>query len=153
MSVGLVGTVLATQKRFDLVVRKNEAIFGGMVGEVFGLVHFQNLSGLVELALFDCAAIGLDLTEQREGPLELAGEALALGADVGKCPHVFAKCQGHRECGFGLRMVDADTVLHFGDAEREEIGLDGGGAVDSPGGVDERLDELGFGGILGVIFA
>ena len=152
MSVGLLGTVLATKKRFDLVIRKNKAIFGGMVGEVFGLVHFQNLSGLAELALFGCAAISLDLAKQREGPFELAGEALALGADVGECPHVFAKCQGHREGGFGLRMVGAEAIFHFNDAEREEVGLDSGGAVHAPGGVDEGLDELDFGGAVGQVF-
>src|SRR5580704_12410300 len=76
-----------------------------------------------------------------------AGEALALCADAGESSHVFTKCHGHREGGFGLRMVDADAIFHFGDAEREEIGLDGGGTVHAPGSVDERLDELGFGGV------
>src|SRR2546430_4976314 len=49
-------------------------------------------------------------------------------------------------------MVGADAVFHFGDAEREEVGLDGGGAVELPGGIEERLDELSFGGALGPIF-
>jgi hypothetical protein len=45
-----------------------------------------------------------------------------------------------------------DAVFHFGDAEREEVGFDGGGAVHPPRGVDERLDELGFGGAVGLVF-
>jgi len=65
---------------------------------------------------------------------------------------ILVEAIGHREGGFGLRMVDADVVFHFGDAEREEIGLDGGGTVESPGGIDEGLDELRFGGVFGVIF-
>jgi hypothetical protein len=135
MSVGLIGTTLATKKRFDLVVRKNEPILGWFIGNVFIFVHFQNLSGLVELALFGCAAIGLDLAELNEGPFELSGEALAVDADLREGADVFAECQGHGEGGFSFGMVGADAVFHFGDAEREEVGLDSGGAVESPGGV------------------
>ena len=50
-------------------------------------------------------------------------------------------------------MVDAEAVFHFNEAEREEVGLDGGGAVHAPGGVDEGLDELGFGGVFGAVFS
>jgi hypothetical protein len=49
-------------------------------------------------------------------------------------------------------MVGAYAVFHFGDAEREEIGFDGGGAVELPGGVEEGLDELGFDGAFGLAF-
>jgi hypothetical protein len=49
-------------------------------------------------------------------------------------------------------MIRADAVFHLGDAEREEIGLDGGGAVELPRGIDEGLDELRFGSALGPIF-
>ena len=139
MIVRLIRTILATQKRFDLVVRKNEAILGRFVGKILVLVHFQNLGRLVELALFGCAAFGLDLAKQREGAFELTGEALALGADAGEGPHVFAKCQSHGEGSFGLRMVGAKAVFHFRDAEREEIGFEGGGAVEPPGSIDEGL--------------
>jgi len=143
---------LATNKSFDLASRKNEPIFGGYIRNVFVFVHLQNLGSLVELALFGDAALGLDLAELREGPFELAGEALALGADAGEGPRVFAKCQGHGEGSFGLRVVGADAIFHFGDAEREEIGLDGGGTVETPGSIDEALGELSFGGALGLIF-
>ena len=115
-------------------------------------MHFQNLSGIVELAILVCATLGLDLAEQNEGALELAGEALAVSADVSERPVVLAVRQGHGEGSLGLRMVGADTVFHFGDAERVEIGLDGGGTVELPGGVEKRLDELRFGCAFGLIF-
>ena len=44
----------------------------------------------------------------------------------------------------------ARRMFHFGDPEREETGLDSGGTVHAPGGIDERLDELGFGDVFGV---
>ena len=42
-----------------------------------------------------------------------------------------------------------NAAFHLSDAEREEVGLDGGGAVHTPGGIDERLDDLGFDGAFG----
>ena len=48
--------------------------------------------------------------------------------------------------------LEPDAVFHFGDAEREEVGLDCGGAVELPGGVDQGLNELGFGSLFGPIF-
>src|ERR1700720_3135367 len=152
VNTGLLRTILATQKRFDLAIRKNEAILGRFVRKILVLVDFQDFRGLIELTLFGCTAFGLNLAEQREGAFELTGEALALGAYAGECPHVFAKCQGHGQGGFGLWMVGAEAILHFGDAEREKVGLDSGGAVHAPGGIDEGLDELGFGGVFGVVF-
>jgi hypothetical protein len=135
------------------VVGENEAIVGWLVGKILVLVHFQNLTGLVELTLFDRAALGLNLAELSEGALELPGETLALGTDAGEGAHVFTKCEGHGEGGFGLRMVGAEAVFHFNDAEREEVGLDSGGAVHAPGGIDEGLDKLGFGGVFGAVFS
>ena len=64
----------------------------------------------------------------------------------------FAEGHGHSEGGFGLRMVRADTIFHFCDPEREEVGFEGGGAVELPGGVDQGLDKLAFGGLFGPIF-
>jgi hypothetical protein len=48
-------------------------------------VHFQDFSGIAELALFVLAAFGLDLAEQNERPLELAGEALAVNSNARLC--------------------------------------------------------------------
>src|SRR5689334_21914835 len=66
--------------------------------------------------------------------------------------HVLAEGYSHGECGFSLRMAGADAIFVLGDAERVEIGLNGGGAVHAPGGVDEGLDEMGFGGAFGLVF-
>lgn len=63
---------------------------------------------------------------------------------------MLAEGQGHGEGSFGIRMVGMDATLHLSDAEREEIGLDGGGALHTPGGIDERLDDLGFDGAFGL---
>ncbi len=90
MNVGLLPTFFAAEEGLDFVVRKNEALVSGLVGQVFILVHFQNLSGFVELAFFDRAALGLDLAELSKGALELAGETLAVDADVGEGPVVLA---------------------------------------------------------------
>jgi hypothetical protein len=65
---------------------------------------------------------------------------------------VLAVGESHGEGGLGVRMAGADLVLALGDAEREEVGLDGGGAFELPAGVGERLDKLGFGGLFGPIF-
>src|ERR1700687_1515337 len=103
-------------------------------------MHFVEGGGGFQLALLVFAAFGLDLAEQNESAFELAGEALAVNTDVGESPIVFTEGQGHSEGGFGLRMVGADTIFHFGDPDREEVGLDGGGAVELPGGVDQGQD-------------
>ena len=114
-------------------------------------MHFQDFGRIVELALFILAALSLGLAELSEGAFELGHEALTVDADVGESPVVFAEGHGHSEGGFGLRMVGADVVFHFGDPEREEVGLDRG-AVELPGSVDERLDELGFDGAFRLAF-
>jgi hypothetical protein len=49
-------------------------------------------------------------------------------------------------------MVGADAVLHFSDAERIEVGFDGGRAVELPGRVEKRLDELRFGCAFRLVF-
>ena len=88
----------------------------GLYGAFLFLVHFQNLSGIVELTLFGCATLGLDLAELIQSAFELAGEALAVSADVGERPVVLALGQSHGESSLGLRMAGPDPVLHFGDA-------------------------------------
>src|SRR5579864_9735913 len=119
---------------------------------LFVLVHFQKDSGAIELELFSSATLGLDLAELSEGALELACEALAVNADLREGTSVFPEPQGHREGSFRLRMVGVDVVFHFGDTEREEVRLDCGGAAHPPRGIDERLDEMGFGGAFGLVF-
>ncbi|HEV3312244.1 MAG TPA: hypothetical protein VG815_17165, partial [Chloroflexota bacterium] len=118
--------------------------WGRIVSEAFVFVYSHGFGGVFELALFGFAAVSLDLAELSESPLELAGETLAVDADLGEGAGVLTEGHCHGEGGFGLRMAGVDAVFHFGDAEREEVGLDGGGAVHAPGGIDERLDELGL---------
>ena len=148
----MVETQVAMDVGFNIGIRKNEAILGGIVRQAVFLVHFEQLGGVEELVTFAVVALVLDLAELSERPFELAGEALAVDADVGESDGVLAEGEGHGEGGFGLRMVSADAILHFGDAEREEVGLNGGGAIEAPGGIDEGLDELGFGGAAGLVF-
>src|ERR1700680_242039 len=61
MMVGLLPAFFAAHVGFNFSARKNEPIVSRLVGAVFILVHFQNLSGVVELALFSGATVGLDL--------------------------------------------------------------------------------------------
>jgi len=68
VSIGLLAAFFAAQMGLDFGGRKNEPIVrwivcGRLVGEILVFVHFQNLGGIVELALFICAALGLDLAE------------------------------------------------------------------------------------------
>jgi hypothetical protein len=72
------------------------------------------------------------VAELSYGPFELAGEALAVEAEVGQS---FRVVFGHDDHGGELQDC-----------------INGGDAVESPGGVGEGLDELGFGGALGLVF-
>ncbi|HWY46319.1 MAG TPA: hypothetical protein VNX70_02985, partial [Bryobacteraceae bacterium] len=93
VNVGLLPAFFSAEKGLDFVVGENEAIVSGLVRKIFVFVHFQNLTGLVELTLFVCAAVGLDLAELSEGALELTGKALAVNADVGEGTHVFTNAK------------------------------------------------------------
>ena len=59
-------------------------MFGGIVGFSFVLVHFHDVEEVVEVALFLVLAGFLELAELVYGPFELAGEALAVEAQVGE---------------------------------------------------------------------
>jgi len=148
----VVAALVAVDVGLYIFIRKNEAILGGIVRQAVFFVHFQEVGGIVQLMALAAAALVLDFTELVESAFELAGEALAVDTDLGEGAGVLAERQGHCEGSFGLRMIRPDAGFHFGAAEREEIGLDRGSAVDSPGGIDERLDELGFGGTFGLVF-
>src|SRR5579871_2210076 len=113
-----------------------------MVGKSIFFMHFENGGGIAELVQLAAAALFLNLTQLLEGSIELAGEALAMDPDLSEGAVVLAECEGHRESCLGLRMVGQGPVFPFSDAEREEVGLDGGGAVHPPGRIDQQLDEL-----------
>ena len=108
------------------------------------LMHLEEVGGLVEVVLPLGAALGLDLAELREGPFEQADDALAIDADIRKGVDVVAESEGHGEGGVGLGVVGVDAAFVFSDAERKEVGLAGGGAVEAPGGISQRLNQLFF---------
>ena len=104
------------------------------------------------MVAFAIATFVLDFAELIEGAIELASEALAVDADLSERARLLAEGEGHGKCGFGVRMPVLDAVCHFGDAEREEIGFDSGGAVHAPRSVNRRLEETRFGGAFGLVF-
>ena len=68
----------------DLGFRKNEAIFSRVVGLSFLLMQFDEVEAAVEVLLFLGSAGFLEGAELGDGPLELAGEALGVEAQVGE---------------------------------------------------------------------
>ena len=115
-------------------------------------MHFEELGGIVQLVAFAAAAFVLNFMEQFEGAPGLAGEAMAVDADLGDGALVLEESEGYGKGGFSVLMLGLDAVFHCGDAEREEVGLDRGGTVLSPGSIDKRMDELGLGGAFGLVF-
>ena len=95
-------------------------------------------------------AVGLELLKQRDGFFELAGEALAVEAQVGEGTGLRFERGGDGEGlldllgGFGELVGDPDY------AQGEEIVFEGGDSVEPPGGVGQGLDELGFNGAFGL---
>ena len=90
-------------------------------------VEFQNGGGTLEVALLLEAAFSLDFAELVHGFLELAGEALRVHAEGG-------------EGAMGVDDVEIDGRFEVRNA------------VETPGGVDEFLSELSFGGRGGLVF-
>src|SRR5215472_3564323 len=96
-------------------------------------MEFQDAGGVAELAALAIATFGLDLAEQDKSFLVLAGEASGVEAEANK----------------GLVAVDdveIDAGLFVGwvGGAVEELGFEGGDAVETPGGRGEFGDELGF---------
>ncbi len=117
----------------DLVFRKNKAIVGGIPWNSFVLMEFEDVGGVAEVAALLVAPVVLDLAELVECFLELAGEAGAVESEHGE------------GLDGGLRVGERVGV-------REDPGFDEWDAVEAPGGIGEFLDELGFGGVGGLIF-
>ena len=88
----------------------------------------------------------LEFAEQGNGSFELTGEALGVDAEVSELFRVPLEVQAHGYCAAG------GAGRAKGDV-REDIGFKRGGAVESPGGVGQCLDEMDFGGALGMVFA
>ena len=90
--------------------------------------------------------------EDRFQVLPLLGLARFLEvAELGHCPFENARKSLGVEAEIGYRFC---VVFRHDDhgGELEDIGFDGGDAVLAPGGVGQGLDEMGFGGALGIVF-
>jgi hypothetical protein len=137
----LVEAHAALREALDMVFRKNEAMVGGLPGNSFVFMEFEEGGGVFEVATLALGAVGLDVAERIHGLLELAREALALDAQVG-------------EEAMGVDDVKVDGSLLGGriSGAVEEFGFEERDAVETPGGIGELLDELGFGGSGGLVF-
>ncbi|HMD47962.1 MAG TPA: hypothetical protein VKG79_02645 [Bryobacteraceae bacterium] len=138
---GLVEEPEAIGEAFDVGFRKNEAIIGRVPGNCSVFVEFEEGGGVLKIAAFALGAGGLDFAEGVEGFLELAGEALALDAEVG-------------DEAMGVDDVEVDAGLFGGrvGCAAEEAGFEERDAVETPGGVDQFVDEVGFGGGCRLVF-
>jgi len=111
--------VLAGDEGLDFRIRKNEAILGGMVAGFILSMPFDEIGGVVELGGFLGEADGLELAEQGEGAFELAGEALAVDAEIGQGTGLGIERRGDGESGADLVRGLVGDVL--GDAQGQEI--------------------------------
>ncbi len=103
--------------------------------------RFVQGGGVVEVAALAVGAVGLDLAERIEALLELAGETMALDAEVG-------------DEAMGVDDVEGDFLVE-GDRRggaSQDLGFEQRDAVEAPGGVDEFLNQLRFGWGGGLIF-
>ena len=114
---------------------------GGLPGNSFVLVEFEEGGGVFELALLLAAALGLDFAELVQGFLELAGEPRVVQAESG-------------EGAMGVDDVEIDPSLICGrvGGAVEEGDFKRGDAIQASGGVGEFLGEVGFGGGGGLVF-
>ena len=116
-------------------------MIGGLPGNSFVFVEFEEGGGVLEVAALALGAAGLKVAEGGESFLELAGKALALDAEVG-------------DEAMGIDDIESDFLIgrHGGGGTGEHFGFEPWDAVETPGGVDEFLDELRFGGSSGLVF-
>ena len=116
-------------------------MIGGLPGNPFVFVQFEQSGGVFEFAALALDALSLHFAEFVQAFLELAGETLALNAEVG-------------EEAMGVDDVKFDGGLLGGwiGSAGEQVGFEERDAIEAPGGVDELLDELGFGGSGGSVF-
>src|SRR5579864_3413649 len=124
----------------DFVLRKNEAIIGGLERNSFVFVGFEEGGGVLEILLFELAALRLDGAKLIERRSKLAVEALAMHAEGG-------------DGSMGVDDVEFDARLLAGriGAAVEERGFEERDAVLAPGDVGELVDEMSFGGGGGAI--
>jgi hypothetical protein len=116
-------------------------------GNSFVFVEFEEGGGVFEVVALALGAVRLDVAEFVEAFLELAGEALALDAEVGEEAMGVDDVKLH-----WLVKLDGFAGGGIGGA-REHVGFEERDAVETPRSVDELLDELGFGWSGGLVFA
>ena len=105
-------------------------------------MHFQDVGGEVEIDRFFFTALGLHVAELFECPFELTRETLLVHAERAQCARLFAEGVGRGEGDVGLGMIGDDVIGMLGHAEAEQTVFERGNAVEAPGSVGERLDEL-----------
>src|ERR1700722_20834943 len=113
----------------------------GLPGNSLVFVQFEQSGGVFEFAALALDAVSLHFAELVQAFLELAGETLALNAEVG-------------EKAMGVDDIKFDGGLLGGwiGSAGEQVGFEERDAVEAPGGVGELPDELGFGGGGGAVF-
>jgi hypothetical protein len=116
-------------------------MIGGLPGNSFVFMEFEEGGGVPELSALALVAFGLDIEELVESFLKLSGEALALDAEA-------------VEEAMGVDDVKVDGGLLGGriGGTREQVDFEERDAVETPGGVGELMDELGFGCCGGLVF-
>ena len=113
-------------------------------------MQFENCGCVFQIACLGFAAGGLDFAELIQSLVELAGEPMAVHAEIGEGALLAAKSFGDGEAGVEVGDVDIDAAGRGG--ERQQIALQGGDSIEAPGGVGKILDQLLFGGTLGLVF-
>jgi hypothetical protein len=109
-------------------------MIGGLPGNSFVLMEFEEGGSVFEVVVLALAAVGLDFAELVERFLKLAGDALRLDAEVVEEP-----------MGVDDVEIDCRLLRRWVGGTRQEVGFKERDAVETPGGVDELLDELSFG--------
>src|ERR1700733_8156211 len=106
---------------------------GGLPGNSFVFVEFQEGRGIFQVAALALHAVGLDIAEHVQVFLKLAGEPLGVHAKGG-------------EGAGGVDDVEVDCGLLGGGVGGaiKKGGFQVRDAVETPGGVGEFLGELGF---------
>ncbi len=135
---------------FDTFFWKNEAMIGGLPGNSFAFVEFEEGSGVFKRAALALGAVRLDVAERVEALLELARKTLALDAEVGKEAMRVNDVEG--DFPIGRVILVGGLVGGLGSGAGEHFRFEARDAVEAPGGVDEFLDELRFGGSGGLVF-
>src|SRR5260370_6747903 len=104
-------------------------------------MHLQEFAGLLHILSLLLATLGLEFEELLEYPFALAGEAVGLHGEIGEELGLVAERGGHGQgvVDLGICGVEAgDVCCH---AEREDVVIEGRGAMELPRPVDQPLEQ------------